>query len=341
MAPSMALEAIHIDNAWRRWMATSLMLGVDRQHIADVIGSRGMDADEALTDLAEIEAEPGFQAGHIFAQHLTKLESYLDIRQTLAELGSPIRVDRRRDLAPEAFRDEFYATNQPVILEDVAADWPAMRLWDPAYLREVLGDEPVEIMADRDADDRYEVNSVAHKRTVPFSTYVDGVLSTRGNDAYLVANNRLLERQAARPLWNDITIDTRYLYADPPPGTVFLWFGPAGTVTPLHHDIANILFTQVHGRKRVTLISPLQSQYLYNDVAVYSSVDLKAPDLEKFPKFARVQPVDVVVEPGQTLFIPVGWWHYVESLDTSITLSFTNFRLPNSFQWRHPAIAAS
>jgi hypothetical protein len=317
------------------------MLGIDREQIVEVIASRGMDGDEALAELPEIESGPAFHAGHAFAQRLAKLESYLDIRQDLARLSPARAVDLRQGLTTAEFRDEYYGLNRPVLLADVATEWPALRLWDPEYLRGVLGDEPVEIMADRDADTRYEVNSVAHKRMVAFSTYVDAVVSTRGNDAYLVANNRLLDREAARPLWNDFTIDGRYLYTEPPPGTAFLWFGPAGTITPLHHDVANILFTEVHGRKRVTLISPLESHCVYNDVAVYSSVDLTAPDLERFPRFERVAPIDVVVEPGQTLFIPVGWWHHVESLDTSITLSFTNFRFPNTFEWRHPELSGS
>ena len=34
-------------------------------------------------------------------------------------------------------------------------------------------------------------------------------------------------------------------------GSTALWFGPGGTVTPLHHDTSNILFGNVYGAKRL------------------------------------------------------------------------------------------
>jgi ribosomal protein L16 Arg81 hydroxylase len=48
----------------------------------------------------------------------------------------------------------------------------------------------------------------------------------------------------------------------------------------------------------------------------------------------------VVVEPGETLFVPLGWWHQVEALDTSLSISFTNLDVPNSFSWFHPVETA-
>jgi len=35
----------------------------------------------------------------------------------------------------------------------------------------------------------------------------------------------------------------------------------------------------------------------------------------------HVTPVIVVLEPGDVLFIPRHWWHYVESLETSISIN--------------------
>jgi ribosomal protein L16 Arg81 hydroxylase len=104
----------------------------------------------------------------------------------------------------------------------------------------------------------------------------------------------------------------------------------------LHHDVMNVLLIQVTGRKRILLIDPLRLQYVYNDEGVFSSIDLADPDYDRFPLFAFADPITVELEPGEGLFIPVGWWHYVESLDLSASLSFTNFVFPNEYSWRHP-----
>lgn len=42
----------------------------------------------------------------------------------------------------------------------------------------------------------------------------------------------------------------------------------------------------------------------------------------KFPRFKEAYYVDCILEPGQSLYIPVGWWHYVQSLSISFSVSF-------------------
>ena len=44
-----------------------------------------------------------------------------------------------------------------------------------------------------------------------------------------------------------------------------------------------------------------------------------------------VPPVlETVIGPGEAIFLPVGWWHQVEALDLSASMSFTSFRRPNN-----------
>jgi ribosomal protein L16 Arg81 hydroxylase len=129
-------------------------------------------------------------------------------------------------------------------------------------------------------------------------------------------------------------------YLDPsnPTQNVFLWFGPAGTVTPLHHDLMNVLVAQIFGRKRFTLIPPEQTPYLYNNVGVYGEVDCGNPDFVRHPLYRQARPLDVVLNPGDVLFIPVGWWHYVRALEVSIMISYTKFRFANDYEWFHPNV---
>jgi len=139
-----------------------------------------------------------------------------------------------------------------------------------------------------------------------------------------------------RNLLNDIVIFPQYLDPENLEGGVFLWFGPQGTLTPLHHDVLNVLMAQVLGRKRVTLIASTQLRYVYNEFGVYSEVDCEKPDWERFPAFQYARPQTVILNPGEALFIPVGWWHQVRALDLSVTVSFSNFVFQNRYEWSHP-----
>ena len=73
------------------------------------------------------------------------------------------------------------------------------------------------------------------------------------------------------------------------------------------------------------MISPLESHCVSNNIGVYSDVDVRSPDPVRFPRFASTERVSLVVGPGEALFVPVGWWHSVEALEPSISLSFINF----------------
>jgi ribosomal protein L16 Arg81 hydroxylase len=46
---------------------------------------------------------------------------------------------------------------------------------------------------------------------------------------------------------------------------------------------------------------------------------------------------ELILNPGDALFIPIGWWHQVTSLDFSVSATYTNFRWPNEGWQDHPA----
>ena len=108
------------------------------------------------------------------------------------------------------------------------------------------------------------------------------------------------------------------------------WLGPKGTVSPTHTDPTHNLLTQVFGKKYVRVWAPEHTD------AMYASTDLKErnvsrvdPDFDcarelrtAFPKFLNAPFQDVVLEPGDALYLPPKWWHYVQSLTSSFSVSF-------------------
>ena len=268
-------------------------------------------------------------------RRLNKAVSLLNIKGQLGRLDSQASiVERRSGLSRDEFRDRYYAANRPVIMQNLMTGWRATTAWTPDYLKSVAGDLMVEVMTGRDADPKYEMNGRQHRTELRFGDYIDMVYSGKvTNDYAMVANNGFLQRAEAQPLLKDFTAFPQYLNPASAGRQSFLWFGPAGTVTPLHHDTSNILLAQVAGRKRYRIIPASQWQYVYNGNGVFSDVDCERPDLSRYPKFRHATVIDVVVEPGEVLFMPVGWWHHVRAVDVSMTVAFTNFVFPNCFTW--------
>jgi hypothetical protein len=328
-----------VPDDWKRWAAAAVVSGMPVDAIVPTIVADGVSEEATRAYCSSLlEPDPRMGAADWVAQRLRKLESLLSARQAMAALdpdhGS---VDRRHGLSGPEFLREYYSRNRPVVLDDVSAAWPALTKWTPEYLAEVLGDTEVQIMTGREGDDRWELNGENHKHNVPFRQFVETVLgSGPSNDAYLTANNKLLASEAAAPLWDDFDFDSPLLEADRSGQKVFLWFGPAGTVTSLHHDLMNVLFNQIYGKKEFLLIPSLETHRMYNTVGVYTDIDPLAPDLERFPLYAQVEPIKVILGPGESLFIPVGWWHHVLSAEVSISLSCINMAFPNSIEWENP-----
>jgi ribosomal protein L16 Arg81 hydroxylase len=118
-----------------------------------------------------------------------------------------------------------------------------------------------------------------------------------------------------------------------------MWIGPSGTVTSLHHDLTNNFIAQVIGRKSVKLIAPSEVGRLYNHRHVFSEIpDLDSPTLDRsrYPRLAGLRMYNIVLDPGEILFIPVAWWHQVKAIDFSVTATYTNFHWPNDAHATYP-----
>ncbi|PHV08915.1 transcription factor [Janthinobacterium sp. BJB412] len=101
------------------------------------------------------------------------------------------------------------------------------------------------------------------------------------------------------------------------------WLGPAGTVTPLHCDYDDNIFAQIWGTKRIFLSPPHHDEFLYpreaNAILFGSPFDPEAPDFEKFPLARQALMIEVIVNPGDLLYVPAGWYHQVRALTFSLS----------------------
>ena len=325
---------------WRQWIAENRLRECTPESMVVTMASAGLDPEECRQAIARMETDPAFRAARRMQQVQRKLESVTLNLQKLWE-SSPFygRVEKRPSPSRDEFVERYVLGCRPLVLTDVTRDWPAMQRWSPEDLKQRFGHLTVEIQDGRNADPKYEENKLQHRRMVPLAPFVDRVMAGGPtNDYYMTANNEALRQPEFAPLLADIgsmppACDRSQLAA-----RSSFWFGPAGTLTPLHHDTIMLFHTQVVGRKRWRLISPLETPRLYNYNNVFSPIDIDRPDLNRYPLFSQVTVLDVTVEPGETIFLPLAWWHQVTSMDVSLSFSYTNLDVPNHYTYQNPEI---
>ena len=246
------------------------------------------------------------------------------------------QIEETGALTGDEFLDRFYAPGRPVIMRGVVADWPALARWTPDYLKRRVGAGEIEYQGGREGSPDFELFKDDHKRTMAFDHFIDLITgTTSGNDAYITAYNSAKNRDALAPLDADLGQIDAILTGKPG----MMWIGPAGTFTPLHFDLTNNLLAQIVGTKHLVLLPPSETAKLANNRHVFSDVhDVTDPEcLERYPLAETARQFEVTLNPGDLLYIPVGWWHQVVAEDFSVMLTYTDFRWPNDAYEIFPA----
>lgn len=106
----------------------------------------------------------------------------------------------------------------------------------------------------------------------------------------------------------------------------YVWLSAAAVRTHTHFDSDRNIFVQLVGRKRFVLWAPNQTSHLCPYARLHplwhkSRVAFEAPDLERCPDYARAEALTVDVLPGHILYVPPFWWHTVETVTPSLSLS--------------------
>lgn len=239
----------------------------------------------------------------------------------MKSLSSKI-IGKRSALSLEGFLCDYFMSGSPVIISDCMGHWPARTRWnDMDYLKRVAGDRTVPVEVGKNY-----LSSDWKQELITFSQFLERIQSsdcTSTLPTYL-AQHPLFDQ--IHELRKDIFIPD-YCYAGGGElRSLNAWFGPAGTVTPLHHDPHHNILAQVVGKKYIRLYPASLSEELYPYTETMlcnsSKVDLDNIDEKEFPKVKDLEFQDCILEEGEMLYIPPKWWHYVRSLTTSFSVSF-------------------
>ena len=233
-------------------------------------------------------------------------------------------------MSPQQFFEEIAPNQKPIVIRGFAKSWPFVACAQKtpndfvAYLNKFYtGKKTKMVVAPPSAnkrfyynDDMTDINYLSGEERLDL--FLGRLLELIDRDIYPAIS---LQGTPVNEILPGLVNENRSEFF--PEVEPRLWIGNEGIVNT-HYDGSDNVACVVAGRRRFTLFPPEQTCHLYPGSlnftpagAPTSLVDLNNPDFERYPlfKLALDQAYSVELGPGDAIFIPMLWWHNVESLE--------------------------
>jgi lysine-specific demethylase 8 len=238
------------------------------------------------------------------------------------ELAVHESIDQVQSIAADEFRTRYFRRKRPLHISGLAKSWPAMQRWDFAFFAEYAPTRPVYVESGNVLQGATDFAAVDLRAYLSWLRVPDAKnRSAPGTDPYLslfdiFSHFPELQKDVDFSLLRNHTLWNK----------TFGWFGRAGSISGFHIDWIDNLLVQIRGRKRLWLVPPYHHHAMYPSRkydyrSTLSSVDPAKYDRERFPLFERLRPIELLLEPGNGIYLPRGWWHRVEALEPSISIN--------------------
>jgi hypothetical protein len=234
-------------------------------------------------------------------------------------------VDTVSEITPELFKTKYYEPQIPVVITDLSKNWSAYNKWNWDYFKQIVGNQKVGIYNNVKSDAYTPVNKADEYTT--FGEYVDMI--RKGPAAWRIFLFNIFNH--APQLTEDFTWPEELMkgFIKRVP---MLFVGGQGSITHMHFDIdlSDILHTQFMGKKRVLLFPNKEQRKLYRkpfevlslaDFTNYYDPQKTKVDVNKFPAIEVAEGYDVTLNHGDTLFMPGGYWHHMEYIESGFAMS--------------------
>jgi histone arginine demethylase JMJD6 len=239
-----------------------------------------------------------------------------------------MEVKKVGDISYASFMQEFYQPGVPVIFKNASNLWKAKEVFNPDWFRSNYGTRKTEVSGKTysmsQIMDMIESSSVNNPAPYPCIFDIPKTLPE------ILDLLQPLHLNYARPNWLNSRWFGRGHWGS---ATELFIGGPGGKFPYIHLDYfhLNAWITQLYGKKRFTVFPRGQEDLLYPipEDPWRSEVNIFEPDYIKYPKYKDATPVDFIVGPGETLFIPFGTWHTAYSLTPTISVAFDQLNSKN------------
>ena len=230
-------------------------------------------------------------------------------------------IERVESISPQDFRKHYLLPKKPIIITSLAKEWPAYTKWTWDYFKSLIGSVEVGVYNNIRAGAKVPVNGADD--TMRFGDYLD--LIQKGPVELRIFLFNIFKY--APQITADFSFPEQYTksFLKKYP---MLFVGGSGSIAHMHYDIdlSHIFHTQFLGKKRVLLMPNSQSPLLYRmPLTVESAASFvdwhKGVDEEKFPALAHARGYETILDHGETLFMPSGYWHHMQYIDSGFAMS--------------------
>jgi hypothetical protein len=233
--------------------------------------------------------------------------------------------------------DEFHARQgTPFVIRHTRKSAAEVEQWSPSSVRRIAGNAvvPVYVSADGTFPGGQGPYNESKYRECRMSV---SELLDRWSNAPMAPLLVPGERYYLYQLPADELDMLAHEFPDPPyveavnHGSTFvlrnIWISNSGNITPIHYDVAENLLVQVFGTKRILVWNPAQYAMLYlNPLGTthdrQSRLDVFQHNPTDYPMFERAGAWTCMLEPGDMLYLPAFWPHYVRTMEISMSVNY-------------------
>lgn len=243
---------------------------------------------------------------------------------------SPNTVERISGPPSRLKLTESRSQNFPAIFTDATSHFRAHAQWNSEYFRKVMGEDQVTVaMTPNGLADSIigEYFVQPFQRGCKMEEMLDWLKTPDHDIRYLQLQNGSLNLEfqalkgdvdAAGPEWaNDVFGDDCLTN---------IWIGNHMSTTSLHHDPYENIYCQILGCKKFTLFPPQEYHMMQEKRYVgahYALEDgrfvLRKDEPENTVPWLTLPAsrigLEVILQPGETLYLPALWFHQVEQID--------------------------
>ena len=255
-------------------------------------------------------------------------------------------IDRHEwsQLGCERYVREYINPLKPVIITGALDHWPARDKWTFEFFKDHHGDLTLEIDG----------------RELSMAQLIDEVIASTPEAPAPYLRNHLVTKlpvalqadiapmpSCTRPNW----LEHPLMSARAPMTYTELYIGGRGAKFPvLHYDglHTHAFLMQIQGVKEYIGFAPDQTPYLYvrgepeqasvsqtrEQPNISEISDIENWDENRFSLFGSAKGIRFTLHPGETLFMPSGWWHTARILSPSITISINGVNAANWSDFR-------